>query len=85
MVCQTEGNYSFIRSISCRECGPLPAGAGRDRGRIEHQQHNTMIRAYRLYTGSDGNSHVVRGSVSGDKLVEAESIAFQGNASAFIV
>ena len=24
-----------------------------------------MIRAYHLYTGSDGNSHVVRGSVSG--------------------
>jgi hypothetical protein len=33
-----------------------------------------MIRAYRLYTGSDGNSHVVRGSVSGGALVEAESI-----------
>jgi quercetin dioxygenase-like cupin family protein len=77
MVCQTEGNDSFIRSISCRECGPLPAGAGRDRGRIEHQHHNTMIRAYRLYTGADGNSHVVRGSVSGDALVEAESILFK--------
>ena len=36
-----------------------------------------MIRAYRLYTGSDGNSHVVRGSVSGGALVEAESILFK--------
>jgi quercetin dioxygenase-like cupin family protein len=36
-----------------------------------------MIRAYRLYTGSDGNSHVVSGSVSGGKLVEAESILFK--------
>ena len=36
-----------------------------------------MIRAYRLYTGSDGNSHVVPGSVSGGKLVEAESILFK--------
>ena len=36
-----------------------------------------MIRAYRLYTGSDGNSHVVRGSVSGGKVVEAESILFK--------
>src|SRR5215475_6491613 len=83
MVYQTAGNDSFIRSISCRERSPLPAGAGRDRGRIEHQHHhtmirdNTMIRAYRLYTGADGNSHVVRGSVSGDALVEAESILFK--------
>ena len=36
-----------------------------------------MIRAYRLYTGSDGHSHVVRGSVRADKLVEAESILFK--------
>ena len=36
-----------------------------------------MIRAYRLYTGSDGNSHVVRGSVSPTKLVEAQSILFK--------
>ena len=35
-----------------------------------------MIRAYRLYTGPDGNSHVVNGSVSADKVVEAESIHF---------
>jgi quercetin dioxygenase-like cupin family protein len=36
-----------------------------------------MIRAYHLYTGPDGNSHVVRGSVSGGELVEAESILFK--------
>jgi hypothetical protein len=36
-----------------------------------------MIRAYHLYTGSDGNSHVVRRSVSGGVLVEAESILFK--------
>ena len=36
-----------------------------------------MIRAYRLYTGPDGNSHVVNGSVSGDKIVHAESIHFK--------
>ena len=36
-----------------------------------------MIRAYRLYTGPDGNSHVVRGSVSESKLVEAETILFK--------
>ena len=35
-----------------------------------------MIRAYRLYTGPDGNSHVKIGSVSADKLVEAKSIHF---------
>jgi quercetin dioxygenase-like cupin family protein len=36
-----------------------------------------MIRAYRLYTGSDGNSHVACGSVSGGKVVEAGSILFK--------
>ena len=36
-----------------------------------------MIRAYRLYTGTDGNSHVERGSVRGGGLVEAESILFK--------
>jgi quercetin dioxygenase-like cupin family protein len=36
-----------------------------------------VIRAYRLYTGTDGNSHVVRGSVSGGELVAAESILFK--------
>ena len=36
-----------------------------------------MIRAYHLYTGPDGDSHVVVGSVSGGELVEAESILFK--------
>jgi len=36
-----------------------------------------MIRAYRLYTGPDGNSHVVPGTVNGDKLVGADSIHFK--------
>ena len=36
-----------------------------------------MIRAYRLYTGSDGNSHVERSSVGMGKIVEAESILFK--------
>jgi len=36
-----------------------------------------MIRAYRLYTGTDGNSHVIPGTVNGDKLVDAESIHFK--------
>jgi len=35
-----------------------------------------MIRAYRLYTGPDGNSHVERGSVRVNQLVEIESIHF---------
>lgn len=36
-----------------------------------------MIRAYLLYTGPDGNSHVTRGSVSEGGMVNAESIHFQ--------
>jgi hypothetical protein len=36
-----------------------------------------MIRAYYLYTSEDGNSHVMRGSVTGGELVEAESILFK--------
>jgi len=36
-----------------------------------------MIRAFHLYTGPDGNSHVVRGSISAGKLVEADSIEFK--------
>src|SRR3984885_10542644 len=83
MVRQTQGTYPLLRSISFRKSVPLPAGAGRNSGRIEHQQRYRkgerygMIRAYRLYTGSDGNSHVVSGSVSGGALVEAESILFK--------
>jgi len=36
-----------------------------------------MIRAYRLFTGPDGNSHVVRGSVNSNQLIQAESILFK--------
>jgi quercetin dioxygenase-like cupin family protein len=39
-----------------------------------------MIRAYRLYTGPDGNSHVITGTVNGGKLVDAESIHFKETA-----
>jgi hypothetical protein len=40
-----------------------------------------MIRAYRLYTGPDGNSHVIPGAVNGDRLVDAESIHFKESAA----
>jgi len=40
-----------------------------------------MIRAYRLYTGPDGNSHVIRGSVNGGHLVDAKSIEFKETAA----
>jgi quercetin dioxygenase-like cupin family protein len=36
-----------------------------------------MIKAYHLYTGADGNSHVTYGSVSGNELVASESILFK--------
>ncbi len=36
-----------------------------------------MIRAFRIYTGPDGDSHVVKGAVNTDKLVDAESIHFK--------
>ena len=36
-----------------------------------------MIRAYHLYTGPDGNLHVVRGSIGNKALVEADSILFK--------
>lgn len=36
-----------------------------------------MIRAYRLYTGTDGNSHVERGSIDVQKLIAAESVEFK--------
>lgn len=36
-----------------------------------------MIRAFLLYTGPDGNSHVKCGSVSPNALVEAQSIHFK--------
>lgn len=36
-----------------------------------------MIRAYRLYTGPDGNSHVERGAVGGGEWIAAKSILFK--------
>jgi len=39
-----------------------------------------MIRAYRLYTGPDGNSHVTPGTVNGG-LVGAEAIHFKETAA----
>ena len=40
-----------------------------------------MIKAYHLYTGADGNSHVTYGSVSGNELVASESIFFKETAA----
>ena len=36
-----------------------------------------MIKAYRLYTGPDGHSHVVRGSIVNHETITAESIHFE--------
>ena len=36
-----------------------------------------MIKAYHLYTGPDGDSHVTQGSVSVKELVAAETIHFE--------
>jgi hypothetical protein len=36
-----------------------------------------MIRAYRLPTGPDGNSHVISGKVNGGNLVSVQSIEFK--------
>jgi quercetin dioxygenase-like cupin family protein len=46
-----------------------------------HQGDQDMIRAYRLYTGPDGNSHVTHGSVSESKLVDAQTILFKETAA----
>ncbi len=40
-----------------------------------------MIRAYRLYTGPDDNSHVEAGSLRPDVLVQATSIHFKETAA----
>lgn len=40
-----------------------------------------MIRAYRLYTGTDGNSHVIPGRVSVGQLVDVKSIEFKETAA----
>jgi quercetin dioxygenase-like cupin family protein len=36
-----------------------------------------MIRAYYLYTGKDGNSHVIRGSIIDKETIGVESILFK--------
>src|SRR5271155_2635706 len=36
-----------------------------------------MIRAYRLFTGPEGDSHVERGSIAASAMVAAESILFK--------
>ncbi|HLZ87968.1 MAG TPA: cupin domain-containing protein [Puia sp.] len=40
-----------------------------------------MITAYHLYTGADGDSHVVRGQIPDATLVKAESIQFKETAA----
>jgi quercetin dioxygenase-like cupin family protein len=40
-----------------------------------------MIKAYRLFTGPDGDSHFERGSISTDALVDAESVEFKETAA----
>jgi len=44
-----------------------------------------MIRAYRLYKGPDGNSHVIRGSVNPAKLVEAQSVLSRKRRHTFLL
>jgi quercetin dioxygenase-like cupin family protein len=39
-----------------------------------------MIRAYRLYTGPDGHSHVTRGSIIYNEVIPAESILYEETA-----
>jgi quercetin dioxygenase-like cupin family protein len=36
-----------------------------------------MIKAYRLYTGSDGQSHVARGGIVDNEVLGVESILFE--------
>ncbi len=36
-----------------------------------------MVRAYYLYTGEDGNSHVKRGSIEAKHVIAAKSIQFK--------
>jgi quercetin dioxygenase-like cupin family protein len=36
-----------------------------------------MIRAYRIYTGPDGNSHVARGRIDAGAMIKGESIQFK--------
>src|SRR5215469_14143932 len=86
MAYQTEANDPLVRPVSRQQSGLVPRNPHRHRVGLAHQQHQgdpsgqgggTMIRAYRLYTGPDGNSLVERGSISEGKLVEAQSITFK--------
>jgi Alpha-acetolactate decarboxylase len=45
-------------------------------GRFDHVHSSSRV-LWGAFTGSDGNSHVVHGSVSESKLVEAQSILFK--------
>jgi quercetin dioxygenase-like cupin family protein len=60
---------------------PLRDLPSRLRVRYTHREHpgecGAMIRAYRLFTSPDGDSHVERGSVNGEVLVGAETIMFK--------
>ena len=40
-----------------------------------------MVRAFYLYTGTDGDSHVTRGSVNLEKLIATESLHFKETAA----
>ena len=40
-----------------------------------------MIRAYQLYTGEDGNSHVKRGTIAGGAFVQADHALFKETAA----
>ncbi len=39
-----------------------------------------MIRAYQLYTGQDGHSHVIQGSIAGNEVIGADSILYEESA-----
>lgn len=39
-----------------------------------------MIKAYKIYTGNDGHTHIITGSVSQDMLSNASSIRFKETA-----
>lgn len=39
-----------------------------------------MIKAYRLFTGEDGHSHVTAGSIAGNELIGVETIRYEESA-----
>jgi quercetin dioxygenase-like cupin family protein len=60
----------------------LTAGLALTGAGAEEHQHlpdgqQKEVLAYRLYRGADGNSHVVRGKINTNKLVEVQTIKFQ--------